>query len=520
MKKKLLIAVIALCSAFGLTACGGGNNGGQTDGGDGGGTAVHKHALSFVGEHASTCEEEGNSAYYICKTCGKWFWDGSGKKEIEDKNGVIRPAGHQMRTVERLDPTCDRDGHAGYYICLGCGNWYYDKNGKNLIEDKSTITIAAGHRIRYIGENDSTCTAEGNTAHYICLGCGELYEDAAGNEIIEDKTSVVIPKKPHQMTHFDARESSCSKEGNIEYYSCSTCEKLYKDEDGNEEILRKDSIITKKAHKYENEICTDCGAHEPTAGVIYNETPNGCTVFGIEVEGKTEIYIADEFNGKKVVAIEDNAFENYTSLEKIHLPDTVNFIGGWAFKNCVNFESIEIPDKVTYISGFAFENCEKLESITLNEELKIIGDSAFKGCTALTQIEIPDSVISIGNRVFEGCENLAEAELPDSVVSLGEYAFSGCINLREVTIGCGISVLDTGTFYGCTALTTVTVSAEVTTIKNYAFQNCTALTTIIFKGNSEQWKAITKGHKWDDETGDYTVECTDKNLSKNESADE
>ena len=520
MKSKLLTAVLALCFAFGLTACGGGDGGGTTDSGGDGGTAAHRHALSFVGEHAATCKEEGNSAYYICKGCGKWFWDGSGKNEIEDKDSVIRPAGHQMRYIERKDPTCDSDGHSGYYACIGCGNWYHDKNGNNLIEDKSTVTIAAGHRIRYVGEKDSTCTAEGNIAHYACIGCGELYSDAAGNEVIEDKTSVVIPKKPHQMTHIDAKESSCSEEGNIEYYSCGSCEKLYKDADGSVEIPRKDSIVTKKAHKYEDKICVVCGAHEPTEGVIYNETSNGCSVYGIETEGETEIYIADEYNGKKVISVEDNAFENYTSLKNIYLPDTVNFIGGSAFKNCVNLESIEIPRDVTNISGFAFENCGKLESVTLPAGLLMIRDSAFKGCTVLTDIEIPDTVIYMGNRVFEGCENLAGMDIPDSVVNLGEYAFSGCVNLQEITIGSGISVIDTGTFFGCTALATVTISAEVDTIKNYAFQNCNALTTIIFKGNSDKWKAVSKLHKWDDGTGDYTVRCTDKNLSKNESADE
>ena len=522
MKKKLLAAVLAfaLCGVF-AAACGNKGNSNGGDGDDGNhGTVEHRHELSFVGEHSATCDEAGNRAYYICNGCGKWFFDGNGKNEIEDKDDVVLAAGHNLRLVERKESTCTADGNLAYYICLGCGKWYTNGSGDTEIVDKSEIVIAAGHTIRYVAAKNATCTEDGNTAYYRCLGCGKYYEDKDASVEIRDKSSVVKPKTPHEMTFFEAEEATCSKPGNVAYYSCSNCEKLFEDSEGEREISDKSRVKTKKAHQYEDKYCVVCGAHEPTEGILYYETDFGCTIIGIEETDETEIYIADEYNGKTVTAIGSNAFENRDKITAVSLPDGVNYIGGYAFKNCTALESIVIPEAVTSISGYAFENCTALESVTLSDGLLMISDCVFKDCLELTAIELPESLLYIGNRAFEGCVKLSSVDIPDSVKHLGEYAFSGCENLEEATIGSGISAVETGMFYGCASLTTVTIAGEVGEIGNYVFRDCTGLTTIIFKDSSEQWKAVKKGHKWDDGTGDYVIQCTDKNINKNESADE
>lgn len=60
-------------------------------------------------------------------------------------------------------------------------------------------------------------------------------------------------------------------------------------------------------------------------------------------------------------------------------------------------------------------------------------------------------------------------------------------------------------FFGCTSLTSVTIPDSVTSIGRYAFEDCTNLTSIKYRGTEEQWNAITKGSKWDYNTGDYTI---------------
>ena len=49
-------------------------------------TVPHTHNLTLVAAKAATCTTAGNSAYYTCDGCDKWFADATGSVEITDKN--------------------------------------------------------------------------------------------------------------------------------------------------------------------------------------------------------------------------------------------------------------------------------------------------------------------------------------------------------------------------------------------------------------------------------------------------
>ena len=58
-------------------------------------TVPHTHNLTLVPAKAPTCTEKGNTAYYTCDGCDKWFEDATGASEITDKTSVILAAtGH------------------------------------------------------------------------------------------------------------------------------------------------------------------------------------------------------------------------------------------------------------------------------------------------------------------------------------------------------------------------------------------------------------------------------------------
>ena len=64
-------------------------------------------------------------------------------------------------------------------------------------------------------------------------------------------------------------------------------------------------------------------------------------------------------------------------------------------------------------------------------------------------------------------------------------------------------------------MTNVTIGNGVTSIGGEAFRGCAGLTSITFQGTMQQWKDISKGYDWNNNTGDYTVTCTDGVLNKN-----
>ena len=76
-------------------------------------------------------------------------------------------------------------------------------------------------------------------------------------------------------------------------------------------------------------------------------------------------------NSKKVIvcgditAIEEGGFKNYTNLEEIYLPESIERIEYGAFRGDSKLKEITIPSKVTKIAGKAFDECTSLTTMTI-----------------------------------------------------------------------------------------------------------------------------------------------------------
>ena len=73
-----------------------------------------------------------------------------------------------------------------------------------------------------------------------------------------------------------------------------------------------------------------------------------------------------------------NAFENCKNLEKVTLPESLEFLSHNAFKDCTSLKSITIPAKVETLQGSSFDGCTNLKEITIkgkNTEIKYMPSS-------------------------------------------------------------------------------------------------------------------------------------------------
>ena len=52
---------------------------------------------------------------------------------------------HDMTAVEAVDPTCESDGNSAYWACSVCGKYFEDSEGENEIEADSWVIPAHGH---------------------------------------------------------------------------------------------------------------------------------------------------------------------------------------------------------------------------------------------------------------------------------------------------------------------------------------------------------------------------------------
>lgn len=261
-------------------------------------------------------------------------------------------------------------------------------------------------------------------------------------------------------------------------------------------------------------------------------------------------------------------------LKSVTLPEGITEICKHAFRWCSNLKTINIPTTVKTIGEGLFEGCTSLgytaydnakylgstqnpylmlvkataasiTSCTIHPDTKIIATEAFYGCE-FTAITIPNGVTEIQKSAFRCCQKLESITIPDSVTKLDAYVFDHCDVLATVTIGTGVTEIGVYAFWRCpkltsivipngvteisgwlfrecTALTEITIGVNVNRIANNVFDGCTALTTINFSGTMEQWKKISKDSTWKTNAGaiveekpttDFTVVCTDGNISK------
>ena len=62
----------------------------------------HNHSLTLVPAKEATSTETGNTAYYVCDDCQRWFEDANGETEITDKESVIIPIVEEPEQSEDL----------------------------------------------------------------------------------------------------------------------------------------------------------------------------------------------------------------------------------------------------------------------------------------------------------------------------------------------------------------------------------------------------------------------------------
>ena len=184
----------------------------------------HTHNLTLVAAKAATCTTAGNSAYYTCDGCDKWFADATGSVEITDKTSVKIPApGHTAGTEWKSDDTshwheCSRchdkkDEAAHDYgsdnVCDTCG--YYK-------------TVPHTHNLTLVAAKAATCTDGGKEAYYKCEGCGKFYEDVLGTKEITDLASWGNIAKIAHTTKQTVTKATPTVNGKIVNY-CSVCKK-------------------------------------------------------------------------------------------------------------------------------------------------------------------------------------------------------------------------------------------------------------------------------------------------------
>ncbi|MCU6765139.1 Ig-like domain-containing protein, partial [Blautia ammoniilytica] len=130
----------------------------------------HNNMLHTEGKKA-TCTEAGKAEYWYCSVCEKYFSDEAGTKETTLADTVISATGHQLNKTDSKAATCTEAGNTEYWTCNACGKYFSDEAGTNETRLADTVIPATGHHYgEYQLTKEATALEEGVRTAYCSCG--------------------------------------------------------------------------------------------------------------------------------------------------------------------------------------------------------------------------------------------------------------------------------------------------------------------------------------------------------------
>ena len=200
---------------------------------------------------APTCTDKGTTTYTAKVTFEKK--DYTDTKDVQD----IPALGHKLTKTPAKAATCTEPGNNEYYTCATCGKFFSDKDGKNEIAKDSWVIDALGHKMTKTEAVTPTCAAGGNNEYYTCSVCNKVFKDEQGNTLTT-VAAETLAKDP--ANHTGGKElrgavvASCMTAGREADTYCKGC--------GVRLSVGK-LIDSTGNHNYVDGVCTTCGNKQP-----------------------------------------------------------------------------------------------------------------------------------------------------------------------------------------------------------------------------------------------------------------
>ncbi len=269
----------------------------------------HKNLVEYPAVTPNCCEK-GNIQYWYCDGCREYYSDAGATTPIKHSDTELAkdPANHtDLKEFPAVAATCQAPGNIRYWYCSGCRDYFSDAEGKNEIKKSDTVLDQLKHDYEWVaitengveyhaqkckmcGGITNTGTHSGGTAYCngkaICTTCGHEYGDKDPNTHINTELKHFVAPTPdtegysgdlyctdcgvlveeghvtdkacaHDLNKHDAKDPTCSEEGNIEYWQCSICNVCFTDDTAQTEIAEEDTVLATVSHSYKKWIITE-----------------------------------------------------------------------------------------------------------------------------------------------------------------------------------------------------------------------------------------------------------------------
>lgn len=247
-----------------------------------------------------------------------WLADRDHSLVFTDANGATTQIDYHFNDLFKVFKLCEADIDDGYrynetahwYVCKNSALCTVKFNYQNHLGGNATCTNRAvceacgieygdplGHNMQYFDYVPETCTTDGHLPYYYCDRC-DKYFGRETDSLDTELNVFIVPATGHDITKVDAVPASCEADGNIEYYECGYCGKLFSDSDGKNEITAADTVITAAGHRYLTSWtfdsdshwhkCAVCGSADTivphvSSGEATETAAETCTICGYEI---------------------------------------------------------------------------------------------------------------------------------------------------------------------------------------------------------------------------------------------
>ncbi len=193
-----------------------------------------------------------------------------------------------------------------------------------------------------------------------------------------------------------------------------------------------------------------------------------------------------------ITTINNSAFANCQSLQKVVIPSTVTSIGTGIFQGCENLvqksfggnDTLEVKDGIVLsedkTTALLYVGDAPEGTVTVPETVTTIEKFAFSYAN-INKLVVPATVNKIVENAFSN-SLIREADISMGTQKyLPQNAFENSTLLKTVTLAAGITTIQVSAFKGCTSLSTVNIGADKVKLKNSAFYYCSSLETFPFE---------------------------------------
>lgn len=206
----------------------------------------------IIGQPQDTAVTEGETAAFAVEATGGLTY----QWQQSTDGGVSWTDIDDAKAAEYTTPQATISMNGYQYRCIVTGD-----------ADKATSTpavLTVQHDLKKTEAKDATCTADGNIPYWYCESCGKYFSDENATAEIT-LTETVVPAAGHGETELkNQKDATCTEAGYTGDKACAVCG----------EILEKGETIPKLAHDYKDGKCTVCGTIDPDFKVVITDGAN------------------------------------------------------------------------------------------------------------------------------------------------------------------------------------------------------------------------------------------------------